>query len=291
VRLRSIEHRLEPVPGVEGEYRLVFDVVEGERVAVAEIVFDGNEAFSQRDLERAMQTRGRASSGSGPGCSTRRRSGPTCARTCRISMAAMAIIDFTMLGDTLIVDPETGKARIEIQVDGGGAVPAGGVRHPRQPAVPHGRPATLLRSAAGGSAGGDRDRRDRRRGGSGRRADARVQPVALQPGDGRCPQAYRNQGYLYSQVCRSWSGRARRTGEPAVRVGWEIVENDPAYINRVHIVGNTYTHENVIRDRIFVLPGDVYSEDLLIQSYRSIMGLGFFESPLPTPRMEPTENG
>jgi outer membrane protein insertion porin family len=47
----------------------------------------------------------------------------------------------------------------------------------------------------------------------------------------------------------------------------------------------------VIRDRIFVLPGDVYSEDMLIQSYRSIMGLGFFESPLPTPRMEQRDNG
>ncbi|MDX1674243.1 MAG: BamA/TamA family outer membrane protein, partial [Longimicrobiales bacterium] len=55
--------------------------------------------------------------------------------------------------------------------------------------------------------------------------------------------------------------------------------------------GNTYTHEDVIRDRIFILPGDVYSEQLLIQSYRGIMGLGFFESPMPTPQMEQMENG
>ena len=68
-------------------------------------------------------------------------------------------------------------------------------------------------------------------------------------------------------------------GQPAVDVAWVVQEGDPAYINRVAIVGNTVTHEQVIRDRIVMLPGDVYSEDRLIQSYRSISSLGFFQTP------------
>ncbi|MGH7480633.1 MAG: BamA/OMP85 family outer membrane protein, partial [Longimicrobiales bacterium] len=80
-------------------------------------------------------------------------------------------------------------------------------------------------------------------------------------------------------------------GMPAVEVAWRIQEGEPAYINRVTVVGNTYTHEDVIRDRLLVLPGDVYSQDALLQSYQAISGLGFFETPLPTPLIEPTEDG
>jgi outer membrane protein insertion porin family len=80
-------------------------------------------------------------------------------------------------------------------------------------------------------------------------------------------------------------------GRPGVHVAWEIREGEPAYVNRVTIAGNTFTHEDVIRERIYLLPGDVYNEELLIQSYRSITGLGFFETPGPTPQIEPNENG
>jgi outer membrane protein insertion porin family len=76
-----------------------------------------------------------------------------------------------------------------------------------------------------------------------------------------------------------------------VAVAWDIREGEPAYINRVSVAGNTKTFEDVIRERIFLLPGDVYNEDLLIQSYHSIMALGFFEAPMPMPRIEPNDEG
>ena len=76
-----------------------------------------------------------------------------------------------------------------------------------------------------------------------------------------------------------------------MRAAWDIREGDPAYINRVTIVGNTFTHEDVIRNQVIMVPGDVYSEQLLIESYRRIGATGFFEMPMPTPRIEPQENG
>jgi outer membrane protein insertion porin family len=76
-------------------------------------------------------------------------------------------------------------------------------------------------------------------------------------------------------------------GEPTVRVAWEIEEGNPASIRRVEVAGNTFTHESVIRNQIMVLPGDVYSEEMLIASYRRISGTGFFETPMPMPRIEP----
>src|SRR5690606_3632256 len=40
--VREVGHRVEEIPGQPGEHRLVFDVVEGNRVALAEIEFRGN---------------------------------------------------------------------------------------------------------------------------------------------------------------------------------------------------------------------------------------------------------
>jgi outer membrane protein insertion porin family len=57
------------------------------------------------------------------------------------------------------------------------------------------------------------------------------------------------------------------------------------------VEGNDYTHEWVVRDKIFLLPGDVFSRQLLIQSYQSISSLGFFEAPLDPPDVQPIESG
>jgi outer membrane protein insertion porin family len=47
----------------------------------------------------------------------------------------------------------------------------------------------------------------------------------------------------------------------------------------------------VIRNQLLMLPGDVYSEELLIASYRRISATGFFETPVPMPQIEPTDDG
>jgi outer membrane protein insertion porin family len=102
---------------------------------------------------------------------------------------------------------------------------------------------------------------------------------------------YTNQGYLYAQVNpvierlpadgdgrRGSASRGRSRRASRRRSGGSIT-------------GNTYTHESVIRNQLMVLPGDVYSEELLISSYRRMSATGFFETPLPMPQIEPTETG
>jgi outer membrane protein insertion porin family len=291
IRLRSIDHRLEPIPGVEGEYRLVFNVAEGTRVAIAEVVIHGNEVFDDGEIEDAMGTKEEGFLWF--------RSGQFDEETLRTDLrqrlpefyGRQGYIDFTVVGDTLIVDPQTGKGRLEIEVREGPQyrLVDFDIRGNRQ--FPTDELSTYYESARGGilSSFGI--------GGIGAEEGqvASTQPVFNQSRFDQATQdvsqLYRNQGYLYAQVVPFVERTETENGDPAVRVGWNIAEREPAYVNRVAVVGNTYTHESVIRDRIFVVPGDVYSEDLLIQSYRSIMGLGFFESPLPTPRMEQLDNG
>ena len=291
IRLRGFEHRLEPIAGVEGEYRLVIDVTEGQRVAIADVDFEGNEVFSDDEIEDAMSTRSEGFWWFRPGLYDEE----TLREDLRSNLPEFygrhGYIDFAVLGDTLVVDPETGKGRLTIRLREGARYRLVDfeVRGNRRFAT-----ADLSRyyeSARGGllSSIGI--------GGIGAEAGqiASQQPVFNQA---RFEQAtedvstlYRNEGYLYAQVVPFVERTETEAGEPGVRVGWDIVEREPAYVNRVAIVGNTYTHESVIRDRIFVLPGDVYSEELLISSYRAIMGLGFFEAPLPTPQMEQLPSG
>jgi outer membrane protein insertion porin family len=291
IRLRSIGHRLEPVAGVDGEYRLVFDVSEGERVAIAEVVFHGNEAFSDRDLRRAMDTREEGFLWIRPGLFDEAVFRDDVRQNLPEFYGRNGFIDFTVIRDTLVVDPTTGKGRLEIEVSEGDRYrlvefDIRGNRHfPTQELARfYESPRAGLLGAVGiGTIGGEEGQVAERR------------PVFNQARFDQATadvyQAYRNEGFLRAQIAPFVERVFTDEGEPGVRVGWEIMEREPAYINRVHIVGNTFTHENVIRDRIFVLPGDVYNEELLIQSYRSIMGLGFFETPLPTPRMEELDNG
>jgi outer membrane protein insertion porin family len=105
---------------------------------------------------------------------------------------------------------------------------------------------------------------------------------------------YRNQGYLFAQVLPRVERVPAAGGaeQPTVNVTWAISEQSPFYINTITVSGNSFTHESVIRDRLLVFPGDIYNEDRLLQSYRSIAALGFFETPMPAPDIRPDpENG
>ena len=109
---------------------------------------------------------------------------------------------------------------------------------------------------------------------------------------GEIGQLYQNEGYLYSRVVPFVRKNPAEEGEaPTVDVGWAIEEGPQAYIGRVNIVGNEYTYERVIRDKIFILPGDVYSQERIIQSFQSISSLGFFEVPMEVPDIAPNADG
>ena len=74
-----------------------------------------------------------------------------------------------------------------------------------------------------------------------------------------------------------------------MRAGWRIQEQSQAYVNRIIITGNDHTYDRIIREKIFLLPGDVYSEARLIQSFQNIQSLGFFEAQMDAPSIRPDE--
>lgn len=281
-----VTHRIERAEERATVARLVFEVSEGQRVAIAEVMFEGNTAFDDEQLRSVLDTR---------------EEGFFWFRTGRYDPAVLrddvrqklpdfygqaGYIDFAVTADTIIVDPQSGKARLVVTLTEGAQYVLdefdveGNRRYSFDELSRYYRPGEQGLLAALGIGGGRTATGDR----------PVFDATAFREATAEVRRLYSNSGYMYAQV-QSVIERTEADGAAAVRARWQIEEGNPAYINQVAIIGNTVTHEQVIRERISLLPGDVYSEDRLIQSYRSIQSLGFFRSPMPMPRMEPTEEG
>lgn len=283
----QIEPRIQPVPGDDGSVDILLDVVEGQRVTIAEVGFAGNEQFSDEELRGAMNTK--------PEGFFWFRAGNYDDIDFELDLVESlpdhyyqaGFLDFEVLGDTLIVDPTTGKARIEVHVDEGDQYRLGDFRIDGNTAFESDRLRQHFTDDSGGilsilGLGEDRSR------GVGRVFDV----VAFEDAAEQVRQLYYDEGYLFAQVEPYWE---RATGPGAapytVSAGWRILEGDQAYVNRIGIAGNDFTYDRVIREKIYLLPGDIYSQALVLQSYQNIQSLGFFETPLPFPDIRTTETG
>ena len=281
-----IGERIQPVPGDDGRVDVVLEVEEGQRVTVAEVVFTGNEHFSDDDLRGVMITR--------PEGFLWFRSGNFDDIDYELDLVESlpdryfqaGFMDFEVLGDTLIIDPSSGKARIEVQVGEGPQYRLGELVIDGNNEFDDDRLTAYFTDDSGGilsmlGFGEDRSR------GLGRVFDE----VAFEEAAGQIQQLYYDAGYLFAQVTPYWERAESEDGAPTVRAGWRIVEMDQAYVNRIVVAGNDFTYDRVIREKIFLLPGDVYSQARVLQSYQNIQSLGFFETPLPLPDIRTTEAG
>ena len=262
-----------------GEFRFIFVVDEGRRLVVAGIEFQGNEAMTDYQLIGAMtvQPEGFWWWDSGEFQEEEYE------RDLQVDLVefygSRGYLDFQVLGDSMVIDPNTGKTILIITVDEGRQFRVAGFEIEGNEFFP-----TAILEARY-QAGGSRSLLSRLPliGGGG--GTLGVDPVfdthAWQDATDKITQLYRNSGFLYSEiepiVERLPDGE---DGLPRVLLKWRITENEQANVNLVNIAGNTTTHERVIRDRLTLLPGDVYGDDRLVASYQTVQGLGFFE-PLP----------
>ena len=284
----DIVERVEPVDGDSNEVDLIFDVTEGQRVTVAEVAFVGNEAVPDEALRGAMSIRPEGfwwfRSGSFNEIDYRldlEQSVPAAYRS-------RGFLDAQIVSDTLIIDPSSGKARVEITVAEGQQYRLNSFRVNGNSLFTEAQLETMFLEPRGGilsmlGIGGSE-----RTNVAGEIFDAE----AFNSARDRALQQYYNQGYLFAQISPVVERiEPEDGGSPLIEATWEVVEGNPAIVNRVTIVGNEYTYEWVIRNQLTVIPGDVYSQDRVLQSYQSISSLGFFEVPMPNPDIVPNANG
>jgi len=88
---------------------------------------------------------------------------------------------------------------------------------------------------------------------------------------------YMDQGYFHFMI----DPKIIPVGENLLDVHFTIVENQIVKIRKINITGNDKTHENVIRRELRMFPGDIFNRQKLIDSYRDIIMLEYFETVKP----------
>ncbi len=250
-----------------GRARIVFDVEEGQRVAISQVIVDGNKHFSDKAVVKHMATRPEGFWWFQKGEFDERTVEQDVRERLPNWYADQGFVDFQVTHDSLVSDSTGGKAVLRLTVDEGPVYRVGtfdiqGNRrfsteelralYPFGPVGPNGTP-------IGGSRPFSRSEWNE--------ATDKVQKL------------YANNGYIYAQVQPEEVRRTGSRGAPVVDLRWNIREGSPATINKVEIVGNDVTHERVIREAIVMLPGDLFSQDRLIRSYQNVANLGFFQQP------------
>ncbi len=274
---------------VGGNAVLTFRVAEGRRLAVSGIRVDGNTQASDKAVVNAMKTKPEGFLWFRKGEFDENVFATDLADLLPGYYARRGFIDFAVTADTLIVDPQLGKAEIRLDVAEGPRYRVGTfeVVGNRQftteeltrlfPFTDQPRPLTervtsLLK---------------RERIPKGVFDEARWEAATSE-----VQTAYYNEGYI-SVVVRPVVERAMGPDSvPVANLRWEIREGPVSVVNRIDIKGNDYTTEMCIRDQLIIYPGSVFNRERLVQSYQRIANLGFFETPLPNPEVNPAgENG
>jgi outer membrane protein insertion porin family len=106
-----------------------------------------------------------------------------------------------------------------------------------------------------------------------------------QLGVDRISRLYGDRGYLYANVVRQIR---RHEDEPVADLRIEIVEDEPYYVDRIEFVGNTSTHDKVIRREFVLSEDDLFSRTKLDVSVRKVNMLGYVSST-EDPVIEPDE--
>ena len=93
---------------------------------------------------------------------------------------------------------------------------------------------------------------------------------------------YQNSGYLFSNINAVETKTANDTIDFEVR----IMEGPLAYFNKITVVGNDKTNDEVIYRELRTKPGQKYSKEDLVRTIREIGALGFFDPEAIDPKFK-----
>ena len=262
--------------------RVIFDIDEGRRVAIALVDIQGNTHFTDEQVAAQMSSR--------PEGFWWFRSGEynddKIAEDLRQKIPAFygkqGYVDFQVLDDTLLVHEVTGKATLVVKVSEGEPYRIGTFEIVGNRRFSTDELETFYPF--------NQEQRTGLLGLRGKRHTAYFDDQLWQDATRKLQTLYYNNGYIYVNVRPDVIRRTAPDGKPVVDLRWVITEGQPAIVNHVEIRGNDVTHERVIREAIVIVPGDVFRQDALIASYQRVSNLGFFNQPLPFPDTRPAND-
>ena len=262
--------------------RVVFDIQEGNRVAIAQVVFEGNTHFTDKQIVAQMSSQPEGFWWFRSGEFNDDKLSEDLRQKLPDFYGKRGFVDFQVLDDTLEVNDSTGKATLVIRVS-------------------EGEPYRIGTFEIVGNRRFSTDEletfypfREEQRTGllglGGRQRLVYFDDQRWHDATQKLQTLYYNNGYIYVTVRPDVIRRIDAQGKPVVDLRWVITEGQPAIVQHVEIRGNDVTHERVIREAIVMVPGDVFRQDALIASYQRVSNLGFFNQPLPFPDTKPAND-
>jgi outer membrane protein insertion porin family len=262
-----------------GAVRVIFEVEEGRRVAIAQIDFQGNTHFTDEQILAQMKSQPEGFWWFQSGEYNEDKLAEDLRQKLPGFYGKQGYVDFQVLKDTLIVHEETGKASLVVTVSEGDPYKIGTfeIAGNRRFSTDELEPFYPFHEA----------KHTGMLGLGGRRQTVYFDDTEWQDATRKLQTLYYNNGYIYVNVRPDVIRRTAPDGTPVVDLRWAINEGQPAIVNHIEIRGNDVTHERVIREAIVMVPGDVFRQDALMASYQRVSNLGFFNQPLPFPDTRP----
>lgn len=266
---------------------LVFRITEGRRLAISGVEVVGNRALTSKEIVGSLATKPEGFFWWRNGEFDQEKYSEDLAKTIPRLYASHGYIDMQVVHDTLLVDRDNGKALVRLTVNEGKQYKIGDFEVNGAKVFSSEDIARLYPFSGEKAKGVTETVKGLIRRGTEEPKDV-FNATAWEEATTKVQEAYENQGYIYASI-RPVVDRHKVGPDsvPTVDLRWEIDERTPAIVNRVDIFGNDVTTETCIRDQLFILPGDVFNRERLIQSYRNIANLGFFEQDMPPPDTRP----
>ncbi len=98
---------------------------------------------------------------------------------------------------------------------------------------------------------------------------------------------YQNSGYLFSNI----NAVEVKTANDTIDFEIRVVEGPLAYFNKITVVGNDKTNDRVIYRELRTKPGEKYSKEELVRTIREIGQLGFFDPEAIEPKFKNVDAG
>ena len=235
---------------------ILFTIKENKKYRLKNVVFDGNESFSDRKLRKELTN-------------TKQRKWWTFwvksfdPKTFNEDKEALLAFyqneghrDFRVLSDTLLVDEETSELTLQINVEEG---PKYHFRKFIFEGNQIAKESDLKRLL--GLKEGDIFAKDL--------FDKSVFETMM--------SIYQDKGYIFSNV----SPEIVPYGADSLDVKFVFNEGNKVYVENIFVSGNGKTRENVIRRELKLYPGDVFSRSKLMRSQRDIWILNYFDNVIP----------
>ncbi|MBI5739229.1 MAG: outer membrane protein assembly factor BamA [Nitrospirae bacterium] len=243
---------------------LTYQITEGPKVVIKDIIIEGNKAVSRREIMKAMKTkeRGLFSFITGSGIYQRDQIRADLENIKEVYQNK-GFLYAAVSEPELSLSPDRKKLSLKISVSEGDQYKIGGLRLSGNKAFPDDRIYKDLKIVSGQIF--DRS--------------------ALRADIDRVLDLYMDNGYAQADINPLID---INTGDKVANITLSVTEGEIFRVGRIDVSGNTKTRDKVVRREMRLDEGDVFSRKLLKRSYQRLGNLNYFETVdiSPSPRIK-----